>query len=468
MTIGRSHNKDYKYTKIINNNISLNDLIVNKQKDINNKSIDLQVYDFMKKNSESKENINEKTNYQILSKLINNKSIDSRRLLNKNKIINNNKNNNNIIHVSNGKIINLSNLNNFSYTTEKYNCYYENKRTTPNLNQEEKKNKANINKINNNINKKKEKKTKTNNPNININPILFTKKYPKKEINKYPLRINYTSENLNNALESESLIDYINERESEKDNEISSKRNSKNIDKIDLFNSFNNDDHFKIKKKNIYENNKKLDKNNDNSIEINKNKKYFHTERISSNDINNKKSLNKIKKNNNTIHKNYNIFLSGDKNEISNKDKDKKERNMISITTKKNDYKTNHNSLTFNPIQSEKNNSHILKIKTNERLVIKNNVNHNKINSMENNNITEKKNEKTYKISSLVVNEQFYKNNFLQKDINSSDDENILQISMQSLNDSKIMEIANRYITDEENLDKNEIIEILNSKKEKN
>ena len=273
---------------------------------------------------------------------------------------------------------------------------------------------------------------------------------------------------MNNALESESLIDYINERESEKDNEISSKRNSKNIDKIDLFNSFNNDDHFKIKKKNIYENNKKLDKNNDNNIEINKNKKYFHTERISSNDINNKKSLNKIKKNNNTIHKNYNIFLSGDKNEISNKDKDKKERNMISITTKKNDYKTNHNSLTFNPIQSEKNNSHILKIKTNERLVIKNNVNHNKINSMENNNITEKKNEKTYKISSLVVNEQFYKNNFLQKDINSSDDENILQISMQSLNDSKIMEIANRYITDEENLDKNEIIEILNSKKEKN
>ena len=38
---------------------------------------------------------------------------------------------------------------------------------------------------------------------------------------------------------------------------------------------------------------------------------------------------------------------------------------------------------------------------------------------------------------------------------------------MQSLNDSKIMEIANRYITDEENLDKNEIMEILNSKKEK-
>ena len=38
---------------------------------------------------------------------------------------------------------------------------------------------------------------------------------------------------------------------------------------------------------------------------------------------------------------------------------------------------------------------------------------------------------------------------------------------MQSLDDSKMMEIANKYITDEENLDKNEILEILNSKKER-
>ena len=38
---------------------------------------------------------------------------------------------------------------------------------------------------------------------------------------------------------------------------------------------------------------------------------------------------------------------------------------------------------------------------------------------------------------------------------------------MQSLNDSNIMEIANRYITEDEGLDKNEVNEILNTKKDK-
>ena len=98
--------------------------------------------------------------------------------------------------------------------------------------------------------------------------------------------------------------------------------------------------------------------------------------------------------------------------------------------------------------------------------MIINNRNNTKDNSNEND-ITEKK-DRTYKISSNVVNEQFYRDNFIEKEISSSDDENILQMSMQSLNDSKIMEIANRYITDEETLDKNEIIEILKSKNEKN
>ena len=35
------------------------------------------------------------------------------------------------------------------------------------------------------------------------------------------------------------------------------------------------------------------------------------------------------------------------------------------------------------------------------------------------------------------------------------------------MNDSKIMELANKFIGDEDNLNRNEIIEILNSKKEK-
>ena len=40
-----------------------------------------------------------------------------------------------------------------------------------------------------------------------------------------------------------------------------------------------------------------------------------------------------------------------------------------------------------------------------------------------------------------------------------------LRMSVQSINDSKIMEMADKYIVEEENLDKNEIAEILNSKK---
>ena len=39
-------------------------------------------------------------------------------------------------------------------------------------------------------------------------------------------------------------------------------------------------------------------------------------------------------------------------------------------------------------------------------------------------------------------------------------------LSLQSINDSKIMELANKYILDEEKFNKNEIIEILNTKKE--
>lgn len=95
-------------------------------------------------------------------------------------------------------------------------------------------------------------------------------------------------------------------------------------------------------------------------------------------------------------------------------------------------------------------------------------INHNKNSSLGSNGITEDKKDRNYKISSNVVNEHILRDSFTDKELSSSEEENILRISMQSLNDSKIMEIANRYITDEENLDRNEINEILNSKKEKN
>ena len=500
MTSERSQNKDYRFKKLIsnvdnsNNHISLNDLIINKQNNVNNKSIDLQIYDFIKKNKEEKDNLNKKEKYQQLSKMSINKSMDSKRVLNKNNNINNN-----IIHMNNnGKIINLSNLNNFSYATDKYDCYYENKREIPNLNlnNDKKKNsnknitiKNNINNNyytnNNNIinttNKKTEKKeenlnkTKPKNLNINIknNPILFTKQYPKKENIKYPLRINYTSENLSNALETESLLDYTEEKEidnknNNNDKDIPSKR-SKNISKNNIYNSFHNDDNIKLKKKKIYQIHKNNGKKEENIVEpIKNNPNYYHTERISSNNTNiRNNSLGKVNKI--VIQKNHNLFFNGEDKEI--------EKNSFKIDGNKNEAKiknnipkinftTNHDSISFNSIKKEKKNYN-LKIKNNDRLMFINNQNNNKINSEEDNSIINKK-AKTYKISSHVVNEQFYRDNFSEKEINSSDDENILRMSMQSLNDSKIMEIANRYITDEENLDKNEIIEILNSKKDKN
>ena len=191
----RSLNKDYKYKKMISpnleninsNNISLNDLVIHKQYNINNnnKSIDLQIYDYIKKNSaDNEKDINKKLKYQNISKIINNKSMDSKRLLNNNI-------NSNIIHINNGKIINLSNLSNITYGTAKYDCYYENKRDkrTP---------KSNANVMKKNI-KNKNINIKTNTSNYinnrkgtitedyintnknlnksgNINPILFTRK----------------------------------------------------------------------------------------------------------------------------------------------------------------------------------------------------------------------------------------------------------------------------------------------------
>ena len=182
----RSHNKDYKYRKMINTNlgnnntISLNDLIINKKrgiKDVNNKSIDIQVYDFIKKNDE-KDN---KIKYQNSSKMSINKSMDSKRLLYKG-----NNHNNNIIHVNNNtKIINLSNLNNVSYATEKYYCYYENKRVEPDLNQKKNNNKLkpiNTSKYNTKTNPINNTTTKNESfLNILINKInvyfLFLKEY---------------------------------------------------------------------------------------------------------------------------------------------------------------------------------------------------------------------------------------------------------------------------------------------------
>ena len=520
----RSHNKDYNYRKIINtnldNNLSLNDLNVNKRnynntRDINNKSIDLQIVEFINKNNAEKENENKKNKYMNQQKLNANKSMDSKRLLNKG---NNNSNNtkntkNNIIH--------LSNLNNYSYATDKYICYYENKRDTnilkplnvynnKNTNNNNNNNnskiyntnsKANSNNskilnnskltnysaINNNnrvdtekniLNKKEQNKninintttnintnTTTNNNNANSeNPILFTKKYPKKEANKYPLRINYTNDNINNALESESILEFNEIKEADKD--FSSKGDTKNVSNTYIYNnnSYNNNE--------SDNNNKNRNYNNNENEKMNKIKNHYNTERVSTNDFYGNKPLNNNKERNDDDQNENDLNDNGEKNDLKDKNEnlvsleDKTEKREVKIGNKipkKANYTTNHDYLSFNPTKTEKKNN-ILKIKNNDQLMI---INHNKNSSLGSNGITEDKRDRNYKISSNVVNEHILRDSFTDKELSSSEEENILRISMQSLNDSKIMEIANRYITNEENLDRNEINEILNSKKEK-
>ena len=297
---------------------------------------------------------------------------------------------------------------------------------------------------------------------------MFTKKYPKKETNKYPLRINYTNDNINNALESESILEFNEDKETDKD--FSSKRDSKKISNTYIYNS----NSYNINNEDINNNkNKKYNNNTNNNENVNKIKHYYNAERASTNDFYGNKPLNKNNEKKDDDQNINNSYENGEKSDVKDKRENlvplevKTEKREIKIGNnipKKVNYTTNHDYLSFNPTKNEKKNN-ILKIKNNDQLMI---INHNKKSSLGSNGITEEKKDRNYKISSNVVNEHILRDSFTDKELSSSEEENILRISMQSLNDSKIMEIANRYITDEENLDRNEINEILNSKKEKN
>ena len=127
------------------------------------------------------------------------------------------------------------------------------------------------------------------------------------------------------------------------------------------------------------------------------------------------------------------------------------------------DYSMIHNQFSFNSIKKTNKKSNILEMKNNNKLTILNIIRKNEPNKNESNKNDKKK---VYKISPNVVNEQYYGNNFIEKEMNN-DEEDILSISIQSLNDSNIMEIAKRCIEEEDDLNKNEIKEILNCKKDR-
>ena len=391
---------------------------------------------------------------------------------NQNKSMDSNRNNRENNNVNKGNIINLSNLNNvFSYKTDKYSCVYVNKRENSKRYEKDNNNKS----INLNLLKYHTARRKKETNSIENNFIdNEEQKYPKnikikltkhiyidtmnnnegREKNKFRLGMNHTQGNFSHSKED---IDYKIERLKEKKNnnnkesrinrEIKEYIPRKNIGKILIHNSFSNN-YKRVKRKintgnNQYVINDSISKNNLN---------IKNTEQIK--DRENERKMNNQQENNN--NKNVKSIGVGNTN--------KRKEIKISNEMKNNvDYSMIHNQFSFNSIKKTNKKSNILEMKNNNKLTILNIIRKNEPNKNESNKNDKKK---VYKISPNVVNEQYYGNNFIEEKKNN-DEEDILSISIQSLNDSKIMEIAKRCIEEEDDLNKNEIREILNCKKDR-
>ena len=566
----RSHNKYNKYQNINKTNIKNETTSINKLRNSGqNKNFNIKADKYINRNNYQTENDNIKVNTHNqkssnINNNNNNKSMDSKIIVNKT----NNDHDEHIINDNKGKIINLSNLNEaFSYATDKYSCFYVNKRekVKPRSNNNYQSIKINLSKYY--INKKPVPKPDNNDNNkeyfreinkeIKVEPkrtkritnsktTYLEHKIIKTEKNKNPLKVNL---NLTEENSKVGVFEPIPKEEPKEDNNkgrVKQKENNENIPNIPnkMTNIAGKINHFKSFKDNIKKNqinkypynteriskikedlniknneqkkesikerakekindkekekekindkekekekikekekekikNKDFDKEKrkmsgqDNNFKINNNNNINIIEDISNiNKINNKKGIK------NNAERNINIVNVINKKEtLDNNDrnyqnlvvKNINERKEIKISNepkKKVDYSFNHEQLSLN-IKNKSKPINTLKIKSNDKLTFLNE--HNKINSTNLNNKNKEEKKKTYKISSNVVNEQFYREKFMEKEINS-DDENYLTISMQSLNDSNIMELANRYISDEEDLNKNEINDILNSKKER-
>ena len=528
----RSHNKCNKYKNINNSNIkndsaSINNLRNSRQ----HKNFNIKDNKYINKNNQQIDNniIKVKVqNQKSLNTNTNNKSMDSKIIVNKS----NNEHEEHIINDNKGKIINLSNLNEaFSYATDKYSCFYVNKRekVKPRGNMDYQSININLSKYY--VNKKAEPKVDNNkeyikeiNKEIKVEPkrpkkihnnktTYLEHKIIKTEKNIKPSKKNLTEQYANVGVieikpKEETKEDKIKIKEKEKErenNENIINKLPKNTGKINHFKSFKENikknqtnkypnnaerinkikDELNIKNNNEQkrENIKDIQKGKENIMEKEKEKRKMSAQdnglKINNNnniniyeDVNNINKNTKNKKNN--TERNINIVNVINKKEEMDNDnniyqnlavKNINERREIKISNEpkqKIDFSLNHEQLSINTKKNNKKTNNF-KIKINDKLTF---LNNNKINSSNLNNKGKEEKKKTYKISSNVVNEQFYREKFIEKEINS-DDENYLTISMQSLNDSNIMEIANKYITDEEDLNKNEINDILNSKKER-
>ena len=470
----------------------------------NNKLIDQQILDYLNNHNNEKQNlINKMKNQNVVLNRYNAHYKD--------------------------KIINLNNLNNYSYINNNYNYYCSNNNNkhnstfynSNNSNEFKNLNYSHSNKnINRTLNQDKYKVTKT------IYSNYLKRKIKKFENKKYPVRVNFKNEieNLDkvNFYESEHLIYDDNSSNRSIKNKYPLNRTSKNVIEIDYFNSNyyydNNNDYssdrhkipapinkITLSKNNLYR--KKIrntagnNNNNTRNINItnnNNNKietyEHYDTDKNSSNNytLNDCKSIkrrykNKIYKNKITkitINKNNNNNNTNNNNKTNNTNNNKNtNKNIIqkslnlffSNENKNNKNKKNENIISsnnnFNIIDNNNNKGEKEKDKTiiihRSPIQIKFKKN-NSFNSKLNNNDKILKNLKKLKVSHNVINEQFNKEKKDKKEQNNSDKEiDSSRTSVQSLNDSKIMELANNYII-EEDLNRNEIKEILNSKKENN
>ena len=357
---------------------------------------------------------------------------------NEKKIKNNEENKNKKIKIDDSKKIKIQDINKKILINIQDNNNRNIRITEPRINKEQNTNKENNKKIKNNKEDNNIRNIKINDSNTyknkeqNNNKDNKEKQIPKN--NNINIKIIDSNKNKEPNINNENYNRVINTQEN---------NNIRNIQINDLK---------KNQAKNINkENDKKLINKQENNIKVNEIKKNKEEQKNNNENDNNMINTNQENKNTRSIG----IGNTNERNEI-------KISNNIGNKNKI-EYTFNHNQLVINSNKHNKK-KNILKIKSNDKITINNKLNNNSNTSNINNNNKEEK--RVYKISSNVVNEQYYKDKFIEKEIDS-EDEDYLTISMQSLNDSNIMEIANRYITEEEGLDKNEVNEILNCKKDR-
>ena len=422
------------------------------EKDYNTytKLIDQEILDYLHQNNDVKEN---------LIKEMRNKKISFKKLI---PISNNNK----------SRIINLKNMNNYSYINNDYN-YYCNNNTHNQINDFNNSNNIeykNVNYSHNSYNNNYEIMKTEKNQYSNY----LKKKVRKIEINRVPLKINYTNGNIKreNIARGGPLIN--NNKENIK--HLFSSRTSKNIFKTDYFNSnyydstsgFISPRGYKIPKKssvifpfkniktsiNIFDN---INNNSNNNLYVD----HYDTDRTD-----------KTFSTNGTLNGSKSVKMY----------KNKKYKNKVDKKTDKNIIQKELNLFFCNENKSNKSNNNKIKIPSiplpsiNNKKIEEINKNNNNIEpkikidkipveiNHKNNNKRKINHTKMLKITH--TNEEFSKDKKEKKEININlSESDSLRFSVQSMNDSKIMEMANKLIEEDEP-NREEIQEILSTKKE--